>query len=265
VNKLILAPTTLPAAPPLEYIEAARRAGFDGIGLRLYRSPGIDYAAFHPVAGDVALMSRVKAAVASSGLEVVDILSFYLQPEIDFESMQAPLAFGAELGATYALVIGDDPEWDRMVDSFGRFCDAAAAVGLTASLEAPVVQRQVKTLGQALDLIAATRRANAVICLDPFHFHGTGDSADLIRQQDPRLFPYSQLDDGDDSVPAPAGRCPIGAGKVDLAAILDALPPDLPLSVEFGAPPRRSDHTAAAWAQIAYDSARAFLDAYHSG
>ena len=55
MNKIALAPTTLPHSPPLEYIDAAVRAGYDGIGIRLFRSPGITYA-FHPVAGNPTLM-----------------------------------------------------------------------------------------------------------------------------------------------------------------------------------------------------------------
>ena len=76
-------------------------------------------------------MRDVRTAIAAAGLEVVDILSFYLQPEMDLDSMMGPLEFGAEIGATYALVIGDDPDWPRMCDNFGRFCDAAARLGLT--------------------------------------------------------------------------------------------------------------------------------------
>ena len=56
MHKIALAPTTLPNSPPLEYIDAAARAGYDGIGIRLFRSPGITYA-FHSVAGNALLMS----------------------------------------------------------------------------------------------------------------------------------------------------------------------------------------------------------------
>ena len=145
MNKIALAPTTLPNSPPLEYIDAAVRAGYDGIGIRLFRSPGITYA-FHPVAGDLPLMRDVKSAIASAGLEVFDVLSFYLQPAMALDSMLPSLAFGAEIGAKYALVIGDDPDWAHMCDNFGRFCDAAARLGLTAALEAPVNSRTVNTL-----------------------------------------------------------------------------------------------------------------------
>ena len=262
MNKLALAPTSLPNAEPLEFIDAARSAGYDAVGLRLFRSPGITYA-FHPVAGDAALTRTLKQALQDSGLQVIDILSFYLQPETDVDSMRPALELGAELGATYALVIGDDPEWQRQVDTFARICDAAAQVGLIASIEAPVTQRQVNTLPKALQLIEDSGRSNAVVCLDPFHFFRVGHTPDLLRDQDMRLFPYSQIDDGLDNVPAPGGRSAPGEGLVPLGEILDALPRDLPLSVEWSAP-RGSSYSAAEWARIALEATRRYLDSYHA-
>ena len=72
MNPIVLAPTSLSTSPPLEYVEAAARAGYDGIGIRLFRSPGITYA-FHPVAGNATLMRDVKSAIAASGMAVYDL------------------------------------------------------------------------------------------------------------------------------------------------------------------------------------------------
>src|SRR5215475_6079385 len=151
MHKIALAPTTLPNSPPLEYIDAAVRAGYDGIGIRLFRSPGITYA-FHPVAGNPTLMREVKSAIASAGLEVFDVLSFYLQPAMALDSMLPSLAFGAEIGAKYALVIG----------------------------------------------------------LDPLQYFRAGHSVDLLRGQDPGLFPYTQITDGGTT----GGRGTLGEGSV---------------------------------------------------
>jgi len=259
MHKIALAPTTLPNSPPLEYIDAAVRAGYDGIGIRLFRSPGITYA-FHPVAGNATLMRDVKSAIARAGLEVFDVLSFYLQPAMALDSMLPSLAFGAEIGAKYALVIGDDPDWARMCDNFGRFCDAADRLGLTASLEAPVNSRTVNTLPLALQLIADTGRANAVICLDPLQYFRAGHSVDLLRGQEPRLFPYTQITDGG----ATGGRGTLGEGAVPLREMLDVLPTDLPLSLEWPAPPGTS-YTAAEWATVALEHTRRYLHDYYAG
>jgi len=258
MHKIALAPTTLPNSPPLEYIDAAVRAGYDGIGIRLFRSPGITYA-FHPVAGNSTLRRDVKSAIASAGLEVFDVLSFYLQPAMDLDSMLPPLAFGAEIGAQYALVIGDDPDWARMCDNFGRFCDAAAQMGLTAALEAPVNSRTVNTLPRALQLIADTGRTNAVICLDPLQYFRAGHSVDLLKGQNPRLFPYTQITDG----VATGGRSTLGEGAVPLRDMLDVLPADLPLSLEWPAPAGTS-YAAAEWATIALEHTRRYLHDYYA-
>jgi sugar phosphate isomerase/epimerase len=262
MNKIVLAPTSLSNTPPLEYIDAAVRAGYDGIGIRLFRSPGVTYG-FHPVAGNAELMRQVKAALDDSDLEVYDVLSYYMQPETDIESMLPSLEFGAEIGASYALVIGDDPEWPRMVENFGSFCDAAGRFGLTAAIEAPVTQRVVNSLQKAVQLVSDSGKENAVLCLDPFHFFRTGHKPHDLKAEDPRLFPYSQIDDGVDNVPAPGGRCAPGEGMVPLKEIFDALPPDLPLSLEWSAP-RGSEYTAAEWAKIALDTTQSFLESYHS-
>jgi sugar phosphate isomerase/epimerase len=262
MNKITLAPTSLASTEPLEFIDAAARAGFDGIGLRLYRSPGINYA-FYPIAGDKDMEAKVTDALRAGNLEVIDVLSFYLQPEMDFESMMTPLAFGAEIGATYALVIGDDPEWDRMVQNFGRFCDLAKGFGLKASIEAPVTQRVVNKLSMALGLIRESGRDNAVVCIDPYHFHRTGHTVEDIRREPAALFPYTQIDDGTEDERPPAGRCAIGEGVVPLAAMFDVMTPELPLSLEWG-PPRNSGYSAAEWAKIAYDKTRAFMEGYYA-
>ena len=58
MNPIVLAPTSLVRTTPSEYIDAASKAGYDGVGLRLFASPGIDYAVFHHIASDPALGAR---------------------------------------------------------------------------------------------------------------------------------------------------------------------------------------------------------------
>ena len=79
---------------------------------------------------------------------------------------------------------------------------------------------------------------------------------------DKRLFPYTQLDDGLDNEPAPRGRTAPGEGLVPLDDILDALTPDLPLSLEWGGA-RDGSHTSYTWAVQALADARKYLDGYY--
>jgi sugar phosphate isomerase/epimerase len=265
VNKIALSPNSLVGVPALEYIDALVKAGYDGIGLRMYASPGVSYESItQPVAGNASLMRDITSALASSGLILYDILSYYIQPGFDLERMLPSLEFGAELGFPYALAIANDPEWNRQSDNFAALCDAAAGLGMTIALEAPVVQNAVNTFPLALRLLAESARQNTVVCLDPFHFWRAGHDASLLAAENPRLFPYTQLDDGvDTDGPAPRGRREPGQGRVPLYDILDALPEDLPLSVEWGRP-RDGGYSAAEWAKIALEATRRFVAGYES-
>jgi sugar phosphate isomerase/epimerase len=263
VNKIALSPNSLVGVPALEYIGALGSAGYDGIGLRMYASPGVNYESVtQPLAGNTSLMKEVKHVLAESGLILYDILSYYIRPGFDLDRMRPSLEFGAELGFPYALAIADDPDWTRQRDNFARLCDVAAALNLTVTLEAPVNQNALNTLPKAYQLIEESGKQNAAICLDPFHFWRAGHDASLLSGRDPKLFPYTQIDDGvDTDGPPPRGRREIGEGQVPLFEILDALPSGLPLSVEWGRP-RDSYYSAAEWAKIALDATRRFVYRY---
>ena len=267
-NLVALSPPTLPDTPPIEYVEAAAAAGYDAVGLRLARSPLFPY---YPVVGNAPLIRELKVVLASSGLSVLDILSFYLQPATDLDSFAPALALGAELGARYALVAGDDPDWARLRDHMGRFCDMAARFGITAALEFAVI-RPLATLSQALRLLSELGRKNAVVCLDPLNFVRGGGSAALLRGLEPRLFPYAQISDGvlEPGEPdltklgrmSPNQRRMPGDGTLPLRHILDALPAGLPLSVEIPMP-QTAQLSAREWARATADSTRRFLDGYY--
>jgi len=269
-HPLFLAPTTLMDVGPLGVIEAAADAGYDGLGLRLHPSPGLPY---HPVVGDPPLIRQMKQALTASGLAVLDIYSFYLEPQTDLEGFVPALSLGAELGARYALVQGADPCWSRLRDRFAMFCDQASRLGLAASLEF-VPQRDLATLEQAVQLISDSRRSNAVICVDPLHLARAGSQPADLRHLDRRLLPYIQFSDGvlapgepDLKVARQIGmgqrRLP-GQGTLPLAVLLEMIPDTLPLSVEIPLPPGRDVGAAVAWARTAIEETRRFLAAQRS-
>jgi len=271
MNKLFLAPTTLPDTAAVEYIEAASAAGFDGIGLRLNRSPGLP---FYPVVGDASATRAVRKALASTGLPVLDILSFYLQAETAVGGFEGALELGAEIGARYVMVIGDDPQWSRLRDNFGRLCGMAAGFKLACSLEF-ATQRRIGSLPDALRLIAEAGRPDTVLCLDFLHFARSGCSPEDLRSLDPKLLPYAQITDGPLAPAASnlgsadtvgtglADRCMPGEGGVPIGDILDVLPAGLPLSVEVPPPPTLSV-SAKDWAKTVAKGTRRFLEVYRS-
>src|SRR5262245_32612104 len=131
MNPFMLAPTTLPDTPPLEYIAAGTAAGYDAIALRIHPSPGLP---FHPILGDRSRIAEIKRALADAP-PLREVGSFYLQPDTAVSTFEEPLALAADFGARFVFLIGDDPEWNRQRQNFGAFCDLAARYGLSAFVE----------------------------------------------------------------------------------------------------------------------------------
>jgi len=67
---MYMAPGMLQDVPPLPFLEAARDAGYQGVGLRLQKSPNLP---IFPVVGDAPLVREIKSALSDSGLEFLDI------------------------------------------------------------------------------------------------------------------------------------------------------------------------------------------------
>jgi sugar phosphate isomerase/epimerase len=264
MNKLALAPTSLADATPLEHVAAAAAAGFDLVGVRLNRSPGLP---FHPVVGNPALVRALERKLDDSGLAVLEIFSFYLEPATRIADFVPALELGAALGGRYAMVIGEDPEPGRLADNFAQLCDVAAPLGITATIEF-VPFRALATLEQALRVRADAARPNAAICVDPLHFARSGGTPAQLAALDPALFPYAQLSDGVLGPGEPNLACVRanglgerrlpGEGALPLAALLRALPPGLPLSVEVPFPAGAA-LTAEQWARRVLEHTRRFL------
>jgi sugar phosphate isomerase/epimerase len=264
LNQIIIAPTTLQDTAPLEYVEATAAAGYDGIGLRVHRSPGLP---FHPVLGDAALIRDMRQRIADAGLAVFDLYSFYLQPDTDVQSFAPTMELGASFGARYATVMGADEDWSRQRDNFVRTCDLAKQFGLVCSLEFAVI-RPLATLAQTVRLIEEAKRA-AVICIDPLHLARSGGSPADVKALDHKYFPYAQISDGilEPGEPNPAlfgklglgKRAMPGEGQLPLREVIAALPPGIPLSVELPHALAPKGTSARDWAKITLESTRNFL------
>jgi sugar phosphate isomerase/epimerase len=258
VNKLVNSPQNLGATPPLEYIDASVRAGYEAIGIRTYRAPGNTYN-FNPIVGTGALERDVRKALADSGLEIYDNYSFYLRPEMEWDLIKPALEFGGEIGCKYVLVIGDDPEWGRMIDNFGRICDIVAPLGQTVAVEATV--RSLSPVAVAVRFMAECGRSNVGICLDPRQTFRDEKGMASIRGIDPKWLPYAQLNDSSPMLPN-AGLLP-GEGMVPLYDYLDALPTGIDISVEAQIP-RDNVYSGAEWAKISVERIRRFLAGYEA-
>ena len=131
--------------------------------------------------------------------------------------------------------------------------------------------RPLATLAQTVKLITESGRQNAVVCLDPLNFFRGGETPADLKPVDPRLLPYAQVSDGirnpDDDLAnlgrmGPNQRRMLGEGEVPMAALLDALPQGLPLSIELPMP-KSEKHSANEWATLVVRNVRGFLTQYY--
>jgi sugar phosphate isomerase/epimerase len=269
MHKLINSPQNTGKTEPLAYIDASMKAGYDGVGIRTFRAPGRSYN-FNPIVGNKDLERDVKSALKDSGLEVYDLYSFYLQPEMDWDVITPALEFGGEIGCKYALIIGDDPDWNRMVDTMGRVIDIIEPLGMKAVFEAfasaAVAPRPVLTpMATCVKFVEDCKPKYVGMCLDPRQQYRDEKGFASLEGigTDRVLIPYVQLNDQalQGGAPTSQGILP-GDGFVPLYDYLDALPDDIDISVEAQMPP--NVYTGAEWCKVSVERIRRYLDRYHA-
>ena len=98
-----LAHLTVIGLPPPDMIRVAACTGYDCVGLRLIKvtpsTPG------YSLMTDQPMMRATKAAMAETGLHVLDIELVRITPEIDVGALEPVLAAGAELGARHVITV----------------------------------------------------------------------------------------------------------------------------------------------------------------
>jgi sugar phosphate isomerase/epimerase len=238
MTQLSLAHLTLLDLPPPELVRVAARTGYQTVGLRLINvtdtTPG------YALMQDRMMMRDTKAAMAETGMGVLDIEFVRITPEFDVATLEPFLAAGAELGARYVITAPYDPDLSRLSDRLGALAERAAAYRLRAVLEF-FPWTVVPDLGAALSVVEATGRPDVGILVDTLHFDRSYSSiADLGRVPPSRL-PFLHLSDApvQDSYTIEellhcgrAERLPPGEGGIDLARIIGAMPPGIPIALE---------------------------------
>lgn len=226
--------TVLDVAPPALF-DLAAETGYQQIGLRIL--PAAPGACAYPL--DRATTVAWRRRMADAGVGVHDVEFVPLTPELRVERLAPTLALAAELGARRLNVSGDDTDADRLVARFAALCDLAAVVGLGVDLEF-MRFRAVGTLDQALDIVRRAARPNGRLLVDVLHLIRSGGSVQALRAVPPAWLGSVQLCDAplqpgpnpDFLDEARQGRTFPGEGGLPLKALLEALPPGLPLAVE---------------------------------
>lgn len=228
--------TAIDLAPP-RLIEAAAKAGFDAVGLRLIRvtdtSPG------YPLMQDKAILSQTKAALRDTGLCVSDIEFVKIEPETDVSSLGPFLDTGAELGAREVICAPYDPELQRLAETLGRLSDAAHERGLRVSFEF-FPWTAVPDLSSARQMVEMAG-PDLGILVDTLHFDRSHSTLNDLRNVSSDRLRFAHLCDApvQESYSteqllhtARAERLPPGEGQIDLVSFLAALPPSIPIGIE---------------------------------
>jgi sugar phosphate isomerase/epimerase len=259
-----LAQLTVRGAESFEVIEAARRAGFDSVGLRL-----IDDRAFdpEPLVGDSAFRREVIARLDHHGLRVLDVEVVRLAEASGDPAWPAAFESAAQLGARNVLVVCWDRDVSRAAAAFARACEVAGACGLRCALEFMPFSG-VRTLQEAVRVAEAAPAAGGVL-VDALHLHRSGATPSDVRAAiavRPDIVPYVQLCDAPRQPPADitpleeaiGHRLQPGEGELPLAELLAVVPFSVPVSIEV-ANPTTNPLSAVDRAQRAMDATRRLL------
>ena len=225
-----------------DLVTHAAGAGFSHISPRIVAPLPTD--PFAPVVGDEPQLREIGRRLRDTGLRVLEVEAVWLRPDTDPDALVPVLETAARLGAPHLLTVGHDPDPARLRENFARLGALARPFGVTLMLE-PITYCAVATPAAALALIASSGVPNAGLLVDALHLFRAGATPAEVAAVPPALIPYAQICDAPLAAPPMAERraeaigdrrLP-GEGELPLAALLRALPPGIPLSVE--APDRR--------------------------
>jgi sugar phosphate isomerase/epimerase len=229
--------TVIRLSPP-QVIETAARTGYDTVGFRLIG--GTEITPAYPLMDDKPLMRATKAAIAATGVGVLDIEFVRITPETDVASLESFMAAGAELGARYVITSAFDPDLSRFTDRLATVSDLASQYGLRAVLEF-FPWTVVPDLGAAVRIVEAAERPQLGILVDTLHFNRSASAFHELDQISPSRLPFVHVADApvqasyttEDLLHAGrVERLPPGEGDIDIKRILSHMPQDIPVALE---------------------------------
>src|SRR5262245_34982269 len=198
-HEFSLAHLTLLHCSPPDLIEIAARAGFDYVSLRPI--PVTPNEPKHPLGEDKNLLKRTKAALADTGLKLLDIELARILPDVNPRVYLPAFEAAAELGGRHVLSSGWTPDRSYVIERFAEICDLAKPFGLTVVFEF-VTFGAMGTLADAIRIVKGAGRDNGGICIDTLHFFRSNTSLSELDTVPPTLFRFMQLCDATKETPA---------------------------------------------------------------
>lgn len=256
---LAMASGIMPDAGPVDLVECAAAAGFDLGGMWM-----------EPADWTPATTRAVRAALDATGLPLLDIEVVWIKPGPPDPDHDRILDVGIELGARNMLCVSSDPDPGATAAKLARLADRAGDA-IRVNLEFGLFT-QVRTLADAAAILRRVDHPAMALLIDALHWTRSGGTTAQVAALPPQWLSYVQLCDAPmpgadpadpDAILAEAidGRVALGAGGLPLDALLDALPPALPVAIE-----ERSRALRDGWPDLRaraarlYDISRAWLD-----
>ena len=265
-----LAYLTSHTCTPPQAVRLAAELGYSYVGLRLL--PNMAGAPQQFLIGQPELLRETVAAQNDTGVGIFDLEIIRIGEGFDERAYLPLLEAGAALKAKAVLVAGDDTDEARLTEGYARLCELMQAYGMTADLEF-MPWTAVPDVKAALRIVnAAGRPANAGILVDALHFGRSTTTLDDIRAIPRELLHYAQICDAEAGTHFSTGqmihtaRCERllpGEGSIDVHALFDALPADLPVSVEVVHLDRMAQMGQLEWARQCLAVSRNFLEPQH--
>jgi sugar phosphate isomerase/epimerase len=232
VNRIALASGVLPEFGPLDTVRAAVAGGFDAVGLWV-----------EPENWTATTIKDTKAALADSGLDLIDVEVIWIKPDSDMALHKRSIDIGAELGAKNVLCVSSDPDMGATAARLAELCAHAEPSGIRVALEFGIFT-EVKDLAMAMAVLDAVAHPLRALLIDPIHVDRSGTTVEQIANVPRALLPYAQFCDAPAARPNPNDfnavitdaidlRQQCGEGALPLSAILGALPANIPLSIEL--------------------------------
>jgi sugar phosphate isomerase/epimerase len=251
---------------PADAIDIAARTGYQAVGIRIL--PAAPGGASAPLLTDAQALRQTQQRIADTGVSVFDVEIVRIAPDFHVRDYARFLDVCAAVKAKAVLVAGDDPDEQRLTQSFASFCAAAAPLGISADLEF-MPWTNVADCRAALRIVEAAGQSNGGILVDALHWARSASSlADIQRIPRQRLN-YAQMCDGPAGIPqthaelihtARCARLLPGEGGIALAPLFSVLPADLPVSIEIPHDTRIPAVGVEAWARQALSNTKAMLD-----
>lgn len=256
---------------PPQAVRLAAELGYAHAGLRLL--PNAAGAPQQQLIGHPEVLRETLAAQRDTGVGIFDLEIIRIDEGFDVSRYIPLLEAGAALQARAVLVAGDDTDSARLSDGYARLCEAMLPFGMTADLEFMpwTAVPDVKAARRVIE--RAGTPSNAGILVDALHVDRSDTTLDDIRAIPRALLHYAQICDAPTRAQtgrpftveemihtARCERLQPGEGGIALRPLFDALPADLPVSVEVVHLERMARVGPGEWARQCLAASRPYVE-----